>query len=133
MNVTISLLLAFLLYSLLNSSPVLAMDCLNPQTQTDMNQCAAIKLDEATKRINLSYNKFRAKLTPTQQEKLKEVQRAWIKFKDLACQFETSHVAGGSAYSMALANCLFEKTQQRNKELEILGICQEGDLNCPAW
>lgn len=54
-------------------------------------------------------------------------------FKDLACQFESSGVEGGLAYSMVMASCLAEKTRQRNKEIETLNNCQEGDLSCPAW
>ena len=115
------------------SSYALALDCQNPQTQTDMNQCATANLDRETKKINKTYKDFRAKLNPTQKQQFKEVQLAWIKFKDLACQFEASGVEGGSAYSMVLAGCLTEKTRQRNKELEALGNCQEGDLSCPAW
>jgi len=98
-----------------------------------MNQCAASELDRETNKINKTYNEFRKKLNPTQKQKLKEVQLAWIKFKDLACQFETSGVEGGSAHSMILMNCLTEKTRQRNKELDALSRCQEGDLSCPAW
>ena len=49
-----------------------------------------------------------------------------------ACQFEASGVAGGSAFSMVLTSCLIKKTRERNKELEALANCQEGDLSCPA-
>jgi len=128
-----ALLICSFLSSLFVSSSTLALDCQNPQTQTDMNQCASSDLDRETKKINKTYNDYRAKLNPTQKQQLKEMQLAWIKFKDLACQFEASGVEGGSAHSMVLAGCLTEKTRQRNKELEVLGNCQEGDLSCPAW
>jgi uncharacterized protein YecT (DUF1311 family) len=128
---------ALLIFSFLSglfvSSSALALDCQNPRTQTDMNQCAYADLDRETKKINKTYNDYRAKLNPTQKQQLKEMQLAWIKFKDLACQFEASGVEGGSAHSMVLAGCLTEKTRQHNKELEVLGNCQEGDLSCPAW
>ncbi|MGB4813272.1 MAG: lysozyme inhibitor LprI family protein [Methylophilaceae bacterium] len=128
-----ALLVCSFLSSLFVSNSVLALDCQNPQTQTDMNQCASTDLDRETKRINKTYNNFRAKLNTTQKQQFKVVQLAWIKFKDLACKFEASGVEGGSAHSMVLAGCLTEKTRQRNKELETLGNCQEGDLSCPAW
>ena len=133
MNLFKALLVCWGLSSLFVSSAALAVDCQNPQTQIDMNQCASTDLDRETKKINKTYNNFRAKLNPTQKQQLKEVQLAWIKFKDLACKFEASGVEGGSAHSMVLAGCLTEKTRQRNKELEALGNCQEGDLSCPAW
>jgi uncharacterized protein YecT (DUF1311 family) len=126
-------LIGGLLYGLIAINPAFALNCQNPQTQTDMNQCASIDLDKETKKLNKTYDAFRAKLNPAQKQKLKKVQLAWIKFKDLACQLEASGVYGGSAYPMVMANCLIEKTRQRNKELEALGACREGDLGCPAW
>lgn len=128
-----ALLVCSFLFSLSVSGFAFALDCKNPQTQIDMNQCASADLDRETKKINKTYNNFRAKLNPTQKQQFKEVQLAWIKFKDLACQFEASGVEGGSAHSMVLAGCLTEKTRQRNKELEALANCQEGDLSCPTW
>ena len=128
-----ALLVCSFLSSLFVSSSALALDCQSPQTQTDMNQCASFDLGRETKKINKTYNDLRAKLNSTQKQHLKEVQLAWIKFKDLACQFEASGVEGGSAHSMVVAGCLTEKTRQRNKELQVLGNCQEGDLSCPAW
>jgi uncharacterized protein YecT (DUF1311 family) len=133
MKLHAALLIGSFLSTLAVSDSALALDCQNPQTQTDMNQCASIDLDRETKKINKTYNDFRTKLNPTQKQQFKEVQFAWIKFKDLACQFEASGVEGGSAHSMVLAGCLAEKTRQRNKELEVLGKCEEGNLSCPAW
>jgi uncharacterized protein YecT (DUF1311 family) len=89
-------------------------------------------LDRETKKINQTYNTVRAKLSPKQQQDFKAVQLAWIKFKDLDCKFQASGVAGGSAYPMIVSECLTAKTIQRNKELDYLLNCQEGDLSCPA-
>ena len=84
-----------------------------------------MELDRETKKINLTYNQFRSKLNPAQQQNIKEVQLAWIKFKDLACQFEASSLEGGSAYAMVLTGCLTEKTRQRHQELRALKDCEE--------
>jgi uncharacterized protein YecT (DUF1311 family) len=80
-----ALLVSSFLSSLFVSSFTLALDCQNHQTQTDMNQCASIDLGRETKKLNKTYNNFKAKLNPTQKQQFKEVQLAWIKFKDLAC------------------------------------------------
>ena len=133
MKLHTTLLVCSFLSTLFVPCAALALDCQNPQTQTDMNQCASSDLARETKKINKTYNDFRTKLNSAQKQQLKEVQLAWIKFKDLACQFEASGIEGGSAHSMVLASCLSEKTLQRNKELEALGNCQEGDLSCPSW
>jgi uncharacterized protein YecT (DUF1311 family) len=126
-------LIGSLLSSLLVSSVAWGLDCQNANTQADMNQCASSDLARETQLINRTYNDFRAKLSPAQQRQLKKVQLAWIKYKDLSCEFETSGVEGGSAHAMVLAGCLAEKTRLRNKELEALNSCQEGDLSCPSW
>ncbi len=123
------LLIALFLFS--NST--FALDCVYPQTQADMNQCAFAELERETKIINKTYHEFIARLNPLQKQQFKKIQLAWIKYKDLLCKFEASGVAGGSAYSMVLAGCLAEKTRQRNKEIEALNSCQEGDLSCPSW
>lgn len=128
--------LAFSLLSLLCisiSGTALAEDCLNLETQKDLNQCASFELKQETNQLNKTYQNYRNKLNQNQKQKFKNVQLAWIKFKDLACQFESSGVESGSAYSMVMASCLAEKTRQRNKEIETLNNCQEGDLSCPAW
>ena len=121
-------------FSLVVSTSVAwALDCRNPQTQTDMNMCAISDLERETNKINKTYNVYRAKLNPAQKQEFKAVQLAWIKFKDLSCKFEASGAEGGSMYAMVLSGCLTVKTIQRNKELEALASCQEGEANCPAW
>ncbi len=119
--------------SLLFSNFAFALNCPNAQTQTEMNQCAFAELNRATTQINQTYYHLRTKLNPVQKQQLKDVQLTWIKFKDLACEFEASGVEGGSVHSMILSACLSKMTQQRNKELEALANCLQGDLSCPAW
>ncbi|HKB83445.1 MAG TPA: lysozyme inhibitor LprI family protein [Burkholderiales bacterium] len=124
--------IAFVL-ALLSTPIVLAADCRNPQNQTEMNQCAAQDLEQVTKEINKLYTEYRGRLNEPQKQQLKEIQLAWIKFRDLACKFDSSGVAGGSAYPFVMQSCLIEKTRVRLKELQTLANCQEGDLSCPAW
>lgn len=102
------------------SWPAVAQSCQNPMTQMDMNQCAAAELDHETKRINEIYKDLRKGLDAKTRTDLKNVQLAWIKFKDLACELEASGVEGGTMYPMALASCLAEKSRQRSKELKAL-------------
>lgn len=123
---------AFVLVSLVSES-AFAADCKSPTTQLELTQCASADLERETHKINNIYKVFRAKLNPQKQQQLKEVQLAWIKFRDLACKFNASGVGGGSAQSMVLSNCLTEETKLRSKAIESLANCQEGDLSCPAW
>lgn len=126
------LLLGIVLTGLIFSTSALALDCQNAETQSDMNKCFSIELDRETEKINKTYNDYKKRLDQVQKQQLKEVQVAWIKFKDLACKFEASGVEGGSAYPMILAACLTSKTRQRGEELQYLSSCTEGDLGCPV-
>lgn len=111
---------AALLALTLASQAVIAQDCSNPGTQMEMNQCAGAELTRETARINLTYNDLRKSLDANKRAELRQVQLAWITFKDRACKLEASSVAGGSMHSMVLANCLSELTRQRNKALKAL-------------
>jgi len=108
-----------------------ALDCQNARTQADMNACSAHALELQTQIINANYNAYRARLSPVQKEAFKQVQLAWIKYKDTSCTYEASGVASGSVYPMILSQCLAEKTRVRNLEIVALMHCREGDLSCP--
>lgn len=107
------------------------LDCQHPQTQVEMNECALTMLKREKISINDTYDKLNSRLNSVQKQQLKKAQLAWIKYRDLACQFEASGVAGGSAHGMILTSCIAEKTRQRNLELKALIECQEGNLSCP--
>jgi uncharacterized protein YecT (DUF1311 family) len=128
-----SIFLGVLLLGIFISGSAIALDCTSPMTQVEMTQCTSITLERETSKINKTYSAVRAKLNPQKQAQLKDVQLAWIKFRDLSCKFNASGVEGGSAYSMLLSGCLTALTKERNRELEYLATCQEGDISCPAW
>lgn len=132
MNLNKVLNLNLILHIFLFSNLVSASEC-KDQTQYGLNQCANAELARETNTINKSYNTLMSKLNPSQKRQLKQAQLAWIKYKDLACKFESSGVEGGSVRPMVLSNCVSKKTAQRNAELEALGKCEEGDISCPAW
>lgn len=115
-----------------SAPPSFASNCKSAITQREMNACASSALDRETKKINNVYGDLRAKLDEKQKSKLKEIQLAWIKFRDLECKFTASGVEGGSAYPMVHDACLAEMTQQRIKQLSRFLNCEEGDLSCPV-
>ena len=114
-----------------SSAAASALECGQAVTQADMNACAAQELNQADTELNRTYLAYRAKLHAARQNQIRDVQLAWIKYRDLACRFEGANVVGGSAAGMALQTCLTEKTRQRTSELRTLAGCQEGDLSCP--
>jgi uncharacterized protein YecT (DUF1311 family) len=127
MKAPLSLLAAALL---LCAGSAFAADCAKAATQAEMNACASQTLTQNDADLNATYMAYRDKLNKAQQNQLREVQLAWLKYRDLSCRFESSASAGGSAASLALQTCLADKTRQRADELKNLAGCQEGDLNC---
>lgn len=110
-----------------------ALDCSKSatQTQSDMDQCATQALNQADAELNQTYIDYRNRLNKAQQNQIRDVQLAWIKYRDLSCKYASSSSTGGSAHGMALQSCLTEKTQQRTQELKALATCPEGDISCP--
>ncbi|MDI9334844.1 MAG: lysozyme inhibitor LprI family protein [Cytophagales bacterium] len=123
----------FLKYSLLVSlllwvSASFAQNCKNQNTTLDMQQCADIELKKANSQLNGVYNEYKAILDATAQTQLKEVQLAWIKFRDLDCKFFSPQ--DGSFAPVARVMCLTGRTIQRTKELQQRTKCVEGDMSC---
>lgn len=114
--------------------PMLSMaaDCGDLPNQSDMNQCAGKAYKAADTELNRVYNNYRARLEETDKRKLKDVQLAWIKFRDLSCEFESSSVEGGSVHPYISLSCLAKVTRTRIQQLEVLANCKEGDLSCPT-
>lgn len=125
------LILAAAFCGLLQAAPLWADECVDAMEQFTLNQCAADDYARQDKRLNQLYGEYRKTLDEPQKQQLKAVQLAWIKFRDLACSFESASLEGGSAYPMQLNACLAQKTAARIKELEQLASCEEGDLSCP--
>lgn len=107
-----------------------ALDCNSAQTQADMDECASQALNKADAELNQTYVDYRKRLDKTQQNQIRDVQLAWIKYRDLSCKYANSRSAGGSVHNMALQSCLTEKTLERTKELKALSACPEGDISC---
>lgn len=122
-----------LLFLLCVPVTVFSANCGDLETQSAMNQCAYREYQQVDKELNEFYNTYRTRLNERQKSQIKEVQLAWVKFRDLACDFESSGVTGGSAYPFILQSCLTAMSRARLAELKYLANCREGDLSCPAW
>jgi uncharacterized protein YecT (DUF1311 family) len=87
-----------------------------------MNQCAGLDLARATDEINATYADLRRHLPKEQREEIRQVQLAWITYKDRNCRLESRYAEGGSLQPMIRDVCLTRITEQRNKELKELRI-----------
>lgn len=94
------------------------LNCDRPQTQREMNECAAIAYQAADQKLNQVYQELKAALPDYRQPKLVTAQQVWIKFRDANCEFEKSAVEGGSLAPTIYYSCLTQLTEQRTKELQ---------------
>ncbi|MEM8778287.1 MAG: lysozyme inhibitor LprI family protein, partial [Cyanobacteria bacterium P01_G01_bin.49] len=93
-------------------------NCENPQTQTQMNICAAQEFARVDAELNQRYQELLPKLSQQRKDQLIKAQKAWIAFKETSCEFEASQVAGGSMEPLVRANCLTEQTTRRTADLQ---------------
>lgn len=143
-----------LLSGLIFSGSALAVNCKDPQTPSDVNQCASIDLgfdcehpdsqiaenqcinsavEIETKRLNKTYKKLQKVLEvdigPGRSKQFKEVELAWIKYKDISCQYYADSVSG-ALYAPILGRCLLDETRERIKRLQMSLQCDEMDQGC---
>ena len=105
----------------------LALDCNTASTQSDMILCAAEQHAKADYALNDAYKAALAKaksvdgwLAQSGQsatQTLREAQRAWITYRDLACMAEALPYDGGSIQGLIHTNCLARLTIQRTEDL----------------
>lgn len=103
-------------------------DCANPVTQMAMNQCAYDAWETADADLNTAYQRAMALMTQwdsdlPEAEKggaaaLKDAQRAWITFRDRACEAEGYAMKGGSAEPLLVYGCMRQLTEDRTGQLD---------------
>ena len=103
------------------------IDCENAVTQQDMNQCAYADWEAADADLNAAYKRaldllteWDAVLPEDEQggaEALREAQRAWIPFRDRACEAEGYAMKGGSAEPLLVYGCMRLLTEERTAHL----------------
>lgn len=104
------------------------VDCANPVTQMEMNQCAYDDWETADADLNTAYQRAMALMTqwdsdlPAAEkggaEALKDAQRAWITFRDKACEAEGYAMKGGSAEPLLVYGCMRQLTEDRTGQLD---------------
>jgi uncharacterized protein YecT (DUF1311 family) len=103
------------------------------QTQGEMNASASKSYSAANAQLAQAVLLYRSRLRSQQLDLFKKSQRQWEHFRDAACEFESSGVSGGSIRPMVQAACLETLTRERLVYVQKLGLCEQGDLSCPAW
>lgn len=96
------------------------VDCDNAMTQTDMNICSYQDYQAADVELNETYAwaMDRAKgYGQTAADALRTAQRAWIPYRDAACEAEAVLYEGGSIQPLIMSSCLANLTRQRTDEM----------------
>jgi uncharacterized protein YecT (DUF1311 family) len=108
--------------ALLGAIPAAAQDCSGLRTQADMNDCAMRDYRSADAELNARYKAARAELQRigSGAAALRDAQRAWVTFRDKACEAEGAQYRGGSIEPMIVAGCLARLTRQRGEDLKAL-------------
>ena len=116
-TITIFLLLLLVTASVFSQKKRKTGPCANPQTQSEMNQCAGKDYQAADAVLNQVYPRLVAKLDNDEKAQLKEAQTAWLKYRDANCEFVADQFKGGTMRPMIYANCLADMTRKRTIEL----------------
>jgi uncharacterized protein YecT (DUF1311 family) len=103
------------------------IDCANAMAQMELNQCAYDAWEAADVELNDAYTRAMALLKGwdadlPEDEKggadaLKAAQRAWITFRDKACEAEGYAMKGGSAEPLLVYGCMRQLTEERSAQL----------------
>ncbi len=103
-------------------------DCKDPQTQADMNTCAALDYEAADKELNAVWKQARAAAKAVDEEQFQDDmrgaekalvagQRGWIAYRDGQCELYGFEARGGSMEPMLVSGCMAAMTRARTKEL----------------
>ena len=91
--------------------------CANAQSQAQMNDCAGKEYKAADAALNQVYRQLVAMLDDEEKSQLKEAQTAWLKYRDLNCDFVADQYKGGTIRPMIHGLCLADVTKNRTNEL----------------
>ena len=105
--------------------------CQISKNQTDLNECMAAELAREDEKLNGAFREYTLSLSADQVRRFEESHRAWRRFMELSCDFESSGVTGGSLQPAILANCRTRLTRERLGDIDFLRSCASGSHNCP--
>ncbi|MEP2781388.1 MAG: lysozyme inhibitor LprI family protein [Pseudoruegeria sp.] len=106
------------------------VDCDNALTTLDMRTCAHQDFVVADKELNADYQRALSAmqdldvLLPNDlaqgEDTLRRAQRAWLTYRDLACEAQGYIVRGGSLEPIIVTHCREDMTRQRSEYLRLI-------------
>jgi uncharacterized protein YecT (DUF1311 family) len=115
----------------IGTSANICMDSHGGSSTVGMGFCIRSEADYWDGRLNAAYQNLMARekaddaemeeigaTAPKKAEALRAMQRAWIPFRDAACEYEYSQWGGGTGGGPAHAACVMQLTGEQALELE---------------
>lgn len=112
--------LMFIGFCLILAGAAQADNCDTTMAQQELNRCADLAFQAADAELNDAYADavaFARDVGGEAEEKLRVAQRAWVVFRDAACDAEAYPNEGGSIQPMIFSYCLARLTEQRRADL----------------
>lgn len=95
--------------------------CLNQaQSTADMRNCNAAEIAVHDRRLNAAYRALRAKMSPQEQIRLRNIQRQWIRQRDQQVLAASRAAGSGTAAGLEADSVLLALTRRRADELEAM-------------
>jgi uncharacterized protein YecT (DUF1311 family) len=115
-------------------APLYAKQNCDPLSQSAgaFHDCYAANLAAANKALAETYAGLMAQKTfyVGSRDGLRDVERAWIAYKDKECAYEYGAAPSNENYWLAHADCEIRVTEQRIRELQDRPSCSGGDSVC---
>lgn len=83
-----------------------------------MADCTSAEIEAQDAKLNVAYQQAMRGLEEGPRQKLREAQRAWIKFRDTKCASEAN--SGGTMDILNSGSCILDATVRRTIELEAM-------------
>ena len=110
-------------------SPLAKSNCILA-TQREMNECTAEQFKNSDDDLNHLYKEKLEALT-VNRDSFRDMQRAWLVFRDKACIYEAGpREGGGSIWPSQYFNCMKYHTKKRIEDLKKYIECTQN--GCPG-
>jgi uncharacterized protein YecT (DUF1311 family) len=102
------------------------------QTQAELDRSSLNEFHAADRALNATYARLLAEASTGGRTRLRDSQRAWMRFRDADCLAELGP-RQGSVCPLLMNQCMTALTRERTKALKARLKCGEGVFGCGGW
>jgi len=114
------------------SGPVMAGDCANAENTLAIVDCHVARYAAADKELNAVYSEAMKSLSDAEKKKLKEAQKAWLKYRDAGIAFMLETNKDSGSYGNVLITDYKAKLVEK-RVLELKYILSGPEGSPVAW